>query len=524
MTASSIDQTFVKLPKFTPGEYEFVYTLRNIRGTIMVYSKSSVSNQLVKDDSQNVFKQLTHPISITCSASLNQDKTLTSSIHLKANSTIKPKAFVILSNTYGLHKPTEVSGQEEFVSLLVDRGVSYLSNNSESPEVKYTKTRRQTKEVRIGSTLSKPSTLLNRKQERETEPINSNPQDHSKQSESATGGERRSRKMMKDGASFRKGEADSSESDWRLWLNHPGRVIVLSPVQDAQSTLGDGYSTYRVDLKLDANYQHAQVVWISSQGSHSTEVLALQSAEFSPSRRKLELTSSRPANKIEFEQQIIEVTKKHTPDTKTSRSISTSEDLFSVLTYLNSNSAKDLKNWDFLAVWPQLSIKSQLILYDKYASHELHIFLYFKDKEFTEEVVRPHLRNKNKKQFVDFFILEDTQMLKQYLTPFGIAQLDFKSKILLMVHFHSKEPQICYNYIQKLKKQLPELSPAEQDALKERFDSLLEAELEQILITDKYSKKEFIDSFESQRSHAMLKAEYVPQMSGNVSAFNTMGA
>ena len=39
-------------------------------------------------------------------------------------------------------------------------------------------------------------------------------------------------------------------------------------------------------------------------------------------------------------------------------------------------------------------------------SHELNVFIYFKDKEFYEEVLKPHVANKIEKTIVDYFLLD----------------------------------------------------------------------------------------------------------------------
>ena len=55
--------------------------------------------------------------------------------------------------------------------------------------------------------------------------------------------------------------------------------------------------------------------------------------------------------------------------------------------------------------------------YDKFACHELHIFVYFKDKEFFKDVVKPHIVNKLEKEFIDHFLLGDQDELAKYLRP-----------------------------------------------------------------------------------------------------------
>ncbi len=55
--------------------------------------------------------------------------------------------------------------------------------------------------------------------------------------------------------------------------------------------------------------------------------------------------------------------------------------------------------------------EEKLKKYDKYASHELNLFVYFKDKEFFEGVVKVFIRNKKEKTLVDYYLLDDKKNL-----------------------------------------------------------------------------------------------------------------
>ena len=60
--------------------------------------------------------------------------------------------------------------------------------------------------------------------------------------------------------------------------------------------------------------------------------------------------------------------------------------------------------------------------YSKNACHELHLFLYFKDRAFFEAVVQPHLAHKRTKTFVDHWLLEAD--VSRYLEPSELAKLN----------------------------------------------------------------------------------------------------
>ena len=57
----------------------------------------------------------------------------------------------------------------------------------------------------------------------------------------------------------------------------------------------------------------------------------------------------------------------------------------------------DLLEWDFLTEWESISDMEKLKKYDKMCCHELNLFLYNKDKEFFNAVVKDLLSNKKEK-------------------------------------------------------------------------------------------------------------------------------
>lgn len=70
--------------------------------------------------------------------------------------------------------------------------------------------------------------------------------------------------------------------------------------------------------------------------------------------------------------------------------------------------------------------------YEKFASHELHLFVYFKDEEFFDLVVKSHIKNKFEKDLIDYFLLDDKQKVKEYLRP-DFIQDNVHEQILLLL-------------------------------------------------------------------------------------------
>lgn len=66
----------------------------------------------------------------------------------------------------------------------------------------------------------------------------------------------------------------------------------------------------------------------------------------------------------------------------------------------------ELADFAFLKDWPQLDDAAKRAKYGDHASHEMHLFLYARDREFFDAVVRPYLANKKDKTFVDRWLLD----------------------------------------------------------------------------------------------------------------------
>jgi hypothetical protein len=88
-----------------------------------------------------------------------------------------------------------------------------------------------------------------------------------------------------------------------------------------------------------------------------------------------------------------------------------------------------LRELAFVTRWPALDADAQRALYSKYACHELHLFLYFKDRTFFEGVIRPYLAHKRTKTFVDHWLLDAD--LASYLEPAQLARLNAVERALL---------------------------------------------------------------------------------------------
>ncbi len=103
------------------------------------------------------------------------------------------------------------------------------------------------------------------------------------------------------------------------------------------------------------------------------------------------------------------------------------QDVFQLFRTLNPSS--ELEDFAPLMGWDKLEATEKQAYYSKHACHELHMFLFHKDPEFFERVLRPYLANKAEKTFIDQWLLQED--LLPYLEPWTFARLNSFEQALL---------------------------------------------------------------------------------------------
>ncbi|MEJ7598800.1 MAG: hypothetical protein WKG01_12910 [Kofleriaceae bacterium] len=88
-----------------------------------------------------------------------------------------------------------------------------------------------------------------------------------------------------------------------------------------------------------------------------------------------------------------------------------------------------LRELSFVTRWHELPDAERRERYSKYACHELHLFLYCKDRSFFDAVIRPYLAHKRIKTFLDHWLLDAD--LTPYLEPARIVRLNAVEQALL---------------------------------------------------------------------------------------------
>ena len=130
---------------------------------------------------------------------------------------------------------------------------------------------------------------------------------------------------------------------------------------------------------------------------------------------------------------------------------------------LSTNPNEHLVEFEFILRWPELNDEEKRERYSKYACHELNFFLFKKDPEFFDKVIRPYLENKYQKTFLDNWLIDAD--LDSYLQPWAFEQLNVVERILLAQRL-GKEPMLARHV-----RDLFEQQPKNVDQLNLLFDS-----------------------------------------------------
>jgi len=199
--------------------------------------------------------------------------------------------------------------------------------------------------------------------------------------------------------------------------------------------------------------------------------------------------------------------------------------LFEVLKQLyvsNGNDEKQVSQWEFLKEWNQRTFAEKLDKYDEFASNELNIFLYFKDKAFFTEVVKPFVLNKIKKEFVDYFLLEDTKELAEYAKVSKIQTLNALEVTLLILGLKKEHAELATS-VSDVYQNKAKLLSSNPELFKKLFDVVLSSKISKDKIMQPGEPMKDMDySDEEFDRHISLSSQSKgkPQMRSQVRAMN----
>ncbi|KAG0171387.1 hypothetical protein DFQ28_001072 [Apophysomyces sp. BC1034] len=111
--------------------------------------------------------------------------------------------------------------------------------------------------------------------------------------------------------------------------------------------------------------------------------------------------------------------------------VSSLEKLFQLFTTLSSDDISSaLNEYEFLITWPSFSLEKKLELHEKMNCHELNLWLKQKDPEFFDNHVKPFIKSKIYKSFMDQYLSDED--LHTYAESLSLFQnLNAAEKVLL---------------------------------------------------------------------------------------------
>lgn len=107
------------------------------------------------------------------------------------------------------------------------------------------------------------------------------------------------------------------------------------------------------------------------------------------------------------------------------RAYSSLGEVFALLSALQPAAVNGLEE---LLQWPNLSKERKAAFYREHACHEVHLFLYAKDRDFFTAVIKPYLASKRDKDFLDAWLLDLD--LAPWLRPEAWARLNAAERAL----------------------------------------------------------------------------------------------
>jgi len=238
----------------------------------------------------------------------------------------------------------------------------------------------------------------------------------------------------------------------------------------------DADGTITIDRKILGDHPFVRVVAMDPANVASRDA-ALEGASPEPKPRDLRLAKGLEPDKHYTEQKQVSPAGADSPfvlpDITTSK-METYGSLAEVYRlFVTLNPDQSLVEFRFLLDWPKMKPEEKREKYSKYASHELHFFLYRKDPKFFNDAVLPYLQNKKDKTFLDEWLIaaasqKGKDTLAGYVKPWRHGQMSLAEQILLAQALPDETVSTA-----RLVRERWELLPPDVDRFNHLFDTAL---------------------------------------------------
>ena len=122
---------------------------------------------------------------------------------------------------------------------------------------------------------------------------------------------------------------------------------------------------------------------------------------------------------------------------------------------VNPDLNNNIKEFEFLLNFENLKLPEKLEKLTQYFSHEVNIYLYFHHNDFFNKYVFPIIKYKSEKTFIDYFLINDNDKIKEYSKPQNIIQLNVFEKCLLIYSIRKENKELAHSIARQIRAECP---------------------------------------------------------------------
>ena len=122
---------------------------------------------------------------------------------------------------------------------------------------------------------------------------------------------------------------------------------------------------------------------------------------------------------------------------------------------------KELTDFQFLINFNNLKPSEKLEKITEYFSHETNVYLYFHHNDFFTEFIYPILKYKSEKTFIDYFLLDNKEKIKEYSEPQKIKELNTFEKCLLIYAIRKDNKELALSISRQIRSECPKENESE---------------------------------------------------------------
>ena len=219
-------------------------------------------------------------------------------------------------------------------------------------------------------------------------------------------------------------------SGGNIQRHFPSLDFLAEPAVQLFNLLPEADGRIRIPLDMLKGKTQLRIVLVDPL---STAVVNFSLPDQPQTFRDLRLRQSFDAEKHLSQQSVVSIAQKGKPftikhiGTSTFEVYDSLEKVYQLMRTLRD--APTLTEFAFILDWPTLSPEDKQAKISTYASHELHFFLYHKDRAFFDRVIAPSLRHKKDKTFMDHYLLGND--VRRFRDSWAFNRLNTTEKILL---------------------------------------------------------------------------------------------